>query len=119
MECPEEFTQGELTSNNWHLGLKIIIAVLIVGVSVLCVVMKLIFGLWLCWLNWKQNTYLDTLDADEDEAEDKLQVRRMMDSLRILRNLGTTTSYILESSVFPIDVFGLVSHKRINKCERI
>ena len=77
MECPEEFTQGELTSNNWHLGLKIIIAILIVGVSVLCVVMKLIFGLWLCWLNWKQNTYLDTLDADEDEAEDKLQVRRM------------------------------------------
>ena len=76
-ECPEEFVQGELTSNNWHLGLKITIAVLIVSVTVLCVVMKFIFGVWLFRLNWKQNSYLDTLDTDEIEAEDKLQVRGM------------------------------------------
>jgi hypothetical protein len=41
--------------------------------------MKFIFGVWLFRLNWKQNSYLDTLDTDEIEAEDKLQVRRMQE----------------------------------------
>ena len=114
MECPEEFTQGELTSNNWHLGLKITIAILTAGFTVLCLMMKLIFGVWLCWLNWKQNTYLDTLDMDEDEAEDKLQVRgmhasgggRLSSDLRILYmyRIWAPQLLISESSVSHINV---------------
>ena len=77
MECPEEFDLGQLTSNNWPLGVKTIVVLLILGVTFLCMMLKFIFGLWLCRLNWKQNSYLDTLDTDEDEAVDKLQVRGM------------------------------------------
>ena len=77
--CPEQFDLGQLTSNNWPLGLKIIIVLVIVGATVLCMILKFIFGVWLFRLNWKQNSYLDTLGTDEIEAEDKLQVRRMQE----------------------------------------
>jgi len=86
VECPEEVTvtQGELTFYNWHLRLKIITAILIDNVSVLCIVLKLIFGLWLRYLNWKQNTYFDTLDADGEEAEDKQLTWKPNESLASL-----------------------------------
>ena len=76
MNCPEEFNLGSLTSNNWATVGKAAVAIVIVGVTILCLIMKLIFGLWLCRLNWKQNAYLDTLEKDLEEAEDQLQVRR-------------------------------------------
>lgn len=69
-QCPDNFSLGELTSNNWHFGIKIGIAVLIVVIAVLCVMMKLVFRFWLYRLEKKQTNYLDSLDNDELEVTD-------------------------------------------------
>lgn len=62
--CPDQLLLGELTSNNWHLGVKILIAVLINSIALLCVVMKITFVLWLSRLEKKQNNYLESLDEE-------------------------------------------------------
>ena len=63
-ECPDTLLLGELTSNNWHLGVKILIAVLINGIALLCVVMKITFVLWLSRLEKKQNGYIESADEE-------------------------------------------------------
>lgn len=68
-QCPDELRLGELTSNNWHMGIKIFISVLIIGLAVLCVVIKIVFILWLILLEKKQGNYLTSLD-DELESTD-------------------------------------------------
>ena len=59
--CPEELVLGELTSNDWHLGVKISIVVLIVGVAVVSVIIKVMFVIWLYVLERKLNNYLHSL----------------------------------------------------------
>lgn len=63
-ECPDELMLGQLTSNNWHLSVKILIAVLIIGLALLCVMMKITFVLWLYRLEKKQNDYLESVDEE-------------------------------------------------------
>lgn len=72
--CPDRLELGELTSDNWPLWSKIVIAVLVIGVAVVCMVVKVMFMVWVCWLERKQDAYLDSLEGDE-EQRDVLQVR--------------------------------------------
>ena len=68
-QCPDDLRLGELTSNNWHIGIKIGIVVLINAIAVFCVTMKLASKFWLYRLEKKQTDYLESLD-DELEAID-------------------------------------------------
>ena len=68
-QCPDELRLGELTSNNWHFGIKIVIATLIISVAVLCVLMKCAFKLWLYRLEKKQNDYLHSLDEALEDTD--------------------------------------------------
>lgn len=69
-QCPDELRLGDLTSNDWHIGIKIGIAVLVIGIAFFCVIMKLVFWLWLYRLEKKQTDYLHSLDDDELEVTD-------------------------------------------------
>ena len=69
-QCPDELSLGELTSNNWHIGVKLAIAALINIVALFCVAMKLSFMFWLRQLEKKQRLYLESLD-DELESTDE------------------------------------------------
>ena len=76
-ECPDKLVLGELTSNNWHIGVKIFVAVLIIGVALVCVIFKMLFMLWLLWLEKKQFHYINSLDEEIESVDHAtLQVRR-------------------------------------------
>lgn len=68
-QCPDELEFGELTSNNWPLWSKIIVSVLVVGLAVICMVIKIAFVTWLWWLEKKQDAYLDSLEGDEEQTD--------------------------------------------------
>lgn len=55
---------GELTSDNWHIAVKILLAILINSLTILCVLMKIVFVLWLSRLEKKQADYLNSLDEE-------------------------------------------------------
>ena len=75
--CPDQLLLGELTSNNWPLWSKILVAVLVVGLAVVCMLVKVAFVTWVWWLEKKQDAYLDSLEGgDEEETDAKLQVYR-------------------------------------------
>ena len=75
-QCPDQVLIGELTSNNWHLGVKIFIITLVVGIAVICVIMKLHFDAWLYVLEMKLNRYLDSLyNKQGNPAHVRPQVR--------------------------------------------
>lgn len=67
-QCSGDLRVGELTSNNWHLGVKLFIAVLVVGLAVACIALKIVFIYWLYILKKKQDQYLDSLKKEENEA---------------------------------------------------
>ena len=71
-QCPEQFTLGEITTNDFPLYAKIIVAMLIVGLAVACLVMKLVFHLWIVHLEHKYGLFLDKLR--EGDSLDRLQV---------------------------------------------
>ncbi len=74
-ECPEAFDLGDLTSNNWPTWSKVLIVSVIVAVGVFAVVMKLLFVIWLWWVERKQVLYLESLDSNCEGESNKLQVR--------------------------------------------
>ena len=60
---------GQLTSDNWPLWSKILTAALVVGLAVVCVLIKMAFVAWLWWLERKQDGYLDSLEEDEEQTD--------------------------------------------------
>ena len=75
-QCPDELRLGELTSNNWHTGVKIFIAVLIAGLAALTVLGKIVFCLWLLRLEKKQRDYLKSLKPERNTQDNNtLQVK--------------------------------------------
>ena len=60
-QCPDELIFGEPTSNKWHIGVKLAIVVLVVGLSITCIVIKWMFFVWLHHLE-KLNSYLHSFD---------------------------------------------------------
>ena len=67
---------GELTSNNWHVGVKLFIALLIIGLGVICVIVKVTFVVWLYRLEKKLKDYLQSLDSElENPDHTTLQVK--------------------------------------------
>ena len=75
-QCPDQLVLGELTSNNWPLWSKIIVAILVVGLAMVCVLIKMAFVIWVWWLERKQDAYLESLEGgDEEDTDAKLQVR--------------------------------------------
>ena len=73
--CPDRLELGDLTSNNWPLWSKIIITVFVVSLAVFCIIAKLVFVVWLFWLEKKQDAYLEQLEGDEEE-DNVLKVRK-------------------------------------------
>lgn len=63
-QCPDELRLDELTSNNWHFGIKIFIASVVGILAITCVLIKLLFSFWLLRLEKKQSGYLKSLDKD-------------------------------------------------------
>ena len=61
-QCPDELILGEPTSNKWHIGVKLAIVVLVVGLSITCIVIKWMFFVWLHHLEKKLNSYLHSFD---------------------------------------------------------
>ena len=62
-QYPDELILGEPASNKWHIGVKLAIVVLVVGLSITCIVIKWMF---LCGfiiiLEKKLNSYLHSFD---------------------------------------------------------
>ena len=75
-QCPDELLLGELTSNNWHIGVKSTIAVLIVGISIISVLIKLTFAIWLYHLEKKLNDYLRSFLNKKKDADYVVQQAR-------------------------------------------
>ena len=61
-QCPDELIPGEPTSNKWHIGVKLAIVVLVVGLSITCIVIKWMFFVWLHHVEKKLNSYLHSFD---------------------------------------------------------
>ena len=79
-QCPDKLQLGELTSNNWHTGIKIFIALLIAGLAVVCVAIKILFACWLLRLEKKQYDYINSLDKKlECTNQPTLQVQSISD----------------------------------------
>ena len=77
-QCPDEFILGELTSNNWPVWAKLTISTAILSIGVVCLIMKILFYLWLYRLEKKQDDYLESLDMgleEADEGQTQLMVR--------------------------------------------
>ena len=77
-ECPDKLLLGRLTSNNWHLGVKIFIVVMIIGISITCVIIKLLFALWLYIMEKKLNDYLRSLYKMASPDCAKVKVRLLV-----------------------------------------
>ena len=60
-QCPDRLILGQLSSNNWHLGIKLFIVVLVIIIAVFCFLVKLAFTFWLYQLEKKLNNYLQSL----------------------------------------------------------
>lgn len=60
-QCPDMLRLGELTSNRWHLGVKLSIVLLVVGIAAICLIIKVMFAIWLCVLEKKLKYYLHSL----------------------------------------------------------
>lgn len=71
-ECPDELNLGDLSSNSWHIGIKLAIAALVVGLALCCVIMKVGFVLWLQRLEKKQRDYLQSLDDELESTDDAI-----------------------------------------------
>ena len=57
-QCPDRFSFGELDSNDWSPVAKAVSVGLVLGVTILCLVAKGIFYIWMCCLQRKQNMWL-------------------------------------------------------------
>ena len=68
-QCPEEILFGELTSNSWHVGIKIFIALLIISLGIICVIAKIMFVVWLYRLEKKLKDYLESLDSELESPD--------------------------------------------------
>ena len=68
-QCPDRLVLGALTSDNWPLWSKIFVSVLVVGLAVICMLIKAAFVVWLWWLERKQDGYLDSLEEDEEQTD--------------------------------------------------
>ena len=75
-QCPETFTLGELDSDDWPPAAKAIIVALVLGVTIVCLIAKGIFCIWLCCLQRKQHDY-------RSEEGEKIQASSFMLSLSV------------------------------------
>ena len=74
LQCPDQFTLGELTSNNWPLWSRILIVAIILSIAVVTLLFKMLFVCWLFVLERKQDAYLESLENDYEETDGTLMV---------------------------------------------
>ncbi len=67
--CPEMFVLGEPNSNSWLPSSKVMLVLVVVGVAVLCILMKVVFVVWMWRLEWKQQLYLWSLGNESYTAD--------------------------------------------------
>ena len=73
-QCPEIFTLGELTSDNWPIWGKILIISVVVAIVVCMLFMKTLFVIWLYCVERKQNAYLDKLQNNIESSQSSLNL---------------------------------------------
>ena len=44
--------------------MHVFLSLLVGGTAILCIVLKVIFALWVCGMEWKQKQYLDQLGSE-------------------------------------------------------
>ena len=72
--CPDSLGPSPLVANSWPLEAKVSIAVVILAVSVICLIMKLIFFIWLQGLERKQDVFLHSLGDNIETGQSLLEV---------------------------------------------
>ena len=109
-QCPDELRLGELTSNSWHFGIKLGIAVLINAIAVFCLIMKLASKFWLYRLEKKQADYLQSLD-EELEVTDSATLPVMTTNCLIIYAVN-----ILYCGRFSGEFHGTVGSEHFMEC---
>ena len=72
--CPDRLTIGTQTSNNWPLWSKIVIACMIIGIMITCVVIKVWIICWMHGLEKKQETYIKAVKQRECDVKSTFMV---------------------------------------------
>ena len=70
--CPEQFVLGGPSKDTWPTASKIVILTIVGAIGVLCVLVKVVFMLWLCCVERYQHLYLTKLLSTD--LEKKLEV---------------------------------------------
>ena len=71
--CPERFMLGGPSKDTWPTASKIVILTIVGTIGVLCVLVKLIFLIWVQCLEYRQDVYLENL-LQRTDLDEKLKV---------------------------------------------
>ena len=103
--CPEQFALGVLTSNDWPAWLKIVIAAIVVGLSLICLLVKAMFmAWWFFYVRYRQAKFLENgtkfkpeekfseskgkLNLSMREEEDEMFVREVTEAEDLVDGSG-------------------------------
>ena len=78
-QCPETFTLGKLDSDNWPLVAKGVIVALVLGITILCVLVKGIFCTWLYCLQ-RQQSKKKHAQGDGTQGNQAVTINRSLQS---------------------------------------
>ena len=81
-QCPETFTLGELDSDDWPPVAKAIIAALVLGVTILCLLAKGLCLTWLYYVQRKQRKY-NCLEGDKIQEKQSVASINSPNSVRV------------------------------------
>ena len=70
-KCPEQFII-HLGGDDWSSYTKALLICIVIGVTVICLLFKALFSIWLIILKKKQKEYQKTLASDTEENADDL-----------------------------------------------
>ena len=71
--CPEQIDLGASSGNIWPTSSKIALLVIVGAIGVLCVLVKLVFVVWVICLEYRQDVYLEQL-LEGTDVDVKLKV---------------------------------------------
>ena len=75
--CPDSLGPSPHVANSWPLGAKVFIVVVILAMTIICLIMKLAFFIWLRYLERKQDFFLHSLGDNIETGQSLLEVSSM------------------------------------------
>ena len=73
--CPEQIDLGASSGNIWPTSSKIALLVIVGAIGVLCVLVKAVFMVWVCFVERFQHLYLTKLLTNSSDVDEKLKVK--------------------------------------------